>query len=97
MRQIEDLSGDRLSFTVAVVSRASRSEIIGWTGSGRLKIRVAAPPVEDAANRELIKLVARTLGVAKADVAIVTGARSRTKTLVVPGSCKKRLSTFGDI
>ena len=49
--------GDELLFKVQVVPRASRSEIVG-EHNGALKIRLAAPPVDGAANEELISVVA---------------------------------------
>lgn len=46
---------------------------------GALKIRIASPPVDGAANGELIKLLAKTFGVRKADVEITGGQTSKTK------------------
>ena len=47
-----------LTFAVQIVPRASRSEIAGEY-NGALRIRIAAPPVAGAANRELIRLLAK--------------------------------------
>jgi uncharacterized protein YggU (UPF0235/DUF167 family) len=52
---------------------------------GVLRIRVAAPAVEGAANAALIRLLADELGVARRDVRIVAGASSRHKLVVVDG------------
>jgi len=67
-----------LFFTVRVVPRASRSEIAGAL-DGALKVRLASPPVDGAANAELIRLLAKTFGVAKSDVEIASGRTSKTK------------------
>lgn len=50
-----------------------------------IKIRIAAPPVENAANRALIDFVAQHLGIAKSRVRIVSGNTSRKKVLEVDG------------
>lgn len=71
-------------FEAYVQPRASRTEIAG-THAGAIKIRVAAPPVEDAANRALIEFIAQLLGVAKRSVRIVSGASHRRKVLEVDG------------
>ncbi len=71
-------------FTVRVQPRASRSGIVGPYGDG-IKIRLAAPPVEGAANRALVSFLSRVLGIPKSSVGIVRGDRSRTKTVEVIG------------
>ncbi len=55
------------------------------THGDALKIRLAAPPVEGAANRELIDFLARRLGVPKSAVRIVKGERGRDKLIEVAG------------
>jgi uncharacterized protein (TIGR00251 family) len=97
MKQIETLDDGRLVFVVSLVPRASRSEVIGWSDAGHLKIRVTAPPVDDAANQQLIKFLAKTLDVQRRQVTITSGTRSRHKTLNVPNTCKNRLLSFVDI
>jgi uncharacterized protein (TIGR00251 family) len=74
-----------VSFQVYVVPRASRSEIAG-EHNGALRVRLAAPPVDGAANRELIALLAKTLRVPRSAVAIDSGHNSRTKRVTVSQS-----------
>ena len=52
---------------------------------GALRVRVAAPPVDSAANDALCRLLARELGVARAGVWIVAGATARRKVVAVAG------------
>ena len=52
---------------------------------GVLRARVAAPPVDGAANEALLRLLAEELRVPRRDVRLVAGAGSRTKTVVVDG------------
>ena len=65
---------------VRVVPRASRSRIAGVMGD-RLKVQVAAPPVEGEANREVAELLAKSAGVPMRSATVVTGAASRSKTV----------------
>jgi uncharacterized protein len=83
---IRYLQHDRsLTFAVLVAPRASRSEIIG-EHDGALKVRIAAPPVDGAANRELIKLLARAFKLPKSSVEIISGTNSKTKTVRIEGA-----------
>jgi uncharacterized protein (TIGR00251 family) len=50
---------------------------------GELRVRIAAPPVEGAANAALLRLIARELGVAAGAVRLVTGETGRRKTVAV--------------
>ena len=69
-------------FNVRVVPRASKSEIVGALG-GALKVRIASPPVDGAANAELIKVLAKTFGIAKSEVEILSGQTSKTKQIKI--------------
>jgi uncharacterized protein (TIGR00251 family) len=64
---------------------AKRTEIVGVHGDS-LKIRVAAPALEDRANAALVDFLAERFGVAKRDVRLVAGDRSREKRFEVRGS-----------
>jgi len=71
-------------FTVHVQPRASRTEVVGMHGDA-LKVRVAAPPVEGAANEELVRFLARQLGVPASAVRVVAGESGRRKVIDVAG------------
>jgi uncharacterized protein (TIGR00251 family) len=71
-------------FAVRVVPRASKSEIVG-EHDGALKVRIASPPVDGAANAELIRLLAKTFKISKSDVDITSGQTSKTKHVRITG------------
>ncbi len=73
-----------LALAVLAAPRASRTEIAGVAGD-RLRIRLAAPPVEGAANDELVRFLAATLGVSRARVRVTAGAAGRRKTVEIAG------------
>jgi uncharacterized protein (TIGR00251 family) len=74
----------RVRLAVRVQPRASRSEVVGAYGDG-LKVRLMAPPVEGAANEELVELLARTFAVARRSIRILAGERSRSKIVELEG------------
>jgi uncharacterized protein (TIGR00251 family) len=84
-----------LTFKVQVVPRASRSEIAG-EHNGALRVRIAAPPVEGAANEELVRLLARALGVKRNAVAITGGKTSKTKQVTIEGLSQSELQALAD-
>ena len=73
---------------VRVTPRSAKPGIGEWKtdpgGRPFLEVRVAAAPADGAANDELIRLLAKTLDVAKSDVRIVSGETARLKRLEVP-------------
>ena len=69
-------------FGVRVVPRASKSEVVG-EHDGALKARIASPPVDGAANAELIKLLSKVFGVSKSEVEIVSGLTSKQKQIKI--------------
>jgi len=72
------------TFLVRVVPRAKRTEIAGAV-QGALKVRLAAPPVDGAANDALVKFLAERLGVRANQVEILSGHTGRTKAVRVNG------------
>ncbi|MGB5133067.1 MAG: DUF167 family protein [Steroidobacteraceae bacterium] len=73
-----------LRIAVRIQPRAGADRICGVQG-GRLKIRIAAAPVDDAANERLRRFVARLFDVPQAAVSLVQGGRSRDKLLAIAG------------
>jgi uncharacterized protein len=69
---------------VHVQPRARRTEAAGMHGDA-VKVRLAAPPVDGAANEELIRFVAERLGVPRSAVRIAAGSASRRKVIAVDG------------
>lgn len=63
---------------------ASRTELAG-THAGLVKIRVAAPPVENAANRALIEFLAALLSVPRRSVTVISGNTHRRKLVEISG------------
>ena len=70
---------------VHVVPRAKRTEVVGRHGDA-LKIKLKAPPVDGAANAELVRFVAERLDVPRSAVTITAGHTSRRKTVEIHGS-----------
>jgi uncharacterized protein (TIGR00251 family) len=70
---------------ILVQPRASRTRAVG-EHDGRLKIQLAAPPVDGQANAALIEFLADALGVRRSDVAVVRGETGRRKTVRVAGA-----------
>ena len=64
--------------------RASRSKVVGYYDE-RVKIQLAAPPVDGAANDELVRFLAKALGVPKSSVTLCAGATAKRKTVEVEG------------
>jgi uncharacterized protein (TIGR00251 family) len=67
-----------------VQPRASRTRVAG-EHDGRLKIQLAAPPVDGEANAALVAFLADVLDVKRADVALLAGETGRRKRVRVAG------------
>jgi uncharacterized protein len=82
-----------LQFTVRVVPRASRSAVIG-EHDGSLRVQLAAPPVDGAANEELVRVLARAFDLPSRDVEITSGHASKLKQVRVKGARRERLESL---
>ena len=69
---------------VHVQPGAGRTAVVGRHGDA-VKLRVAAPPLDDRANREVCEVLADVAGIASAGVGVVSGERSRVKRVRLPG------------
>jgi uncharacterized protein len=84
-----------ITFNVRVIPRASRSEVVGEL-DGCLKVRVAAPPVDGAANEELVKLLAKLFARPRSSARPLAGDTSKSKRVRVSGGSVKRLLELAD-
>ena len=71
-----------MTFTVRVIPRSSTTEIVGEHDDA-LKIKLKSPPVDGAANEELIRFLSKLLAIPKASINIVSGETSRSKRIRV--------------
>lgn len=71
------------AFTVKIVPKANKTEIIGLQADGTIKIRLMSPPVDGQANAELVDFLSTFLGIGKDDVEIVAGVDGRKKLISV--------------
>ncbi|UCG12958.1 MAG: YggU family protein [Deltaproteobacteria bacterium] len=73
-----------VTLRVQVQTRSSRDEVVGLHGKA-LKIRITSPPVGGAANKHLLRFLAKKLKVPRNQLIIHTGATSRVKCIVIRG------------
>jgi len=87
MRSATGHTADRAAtvlIKIRVIPRAGTSGVAG-TRDGAWLVRLHAPPIEGAANEELIEVIARALAIPKRAVVIASGERSRQKSVRVSG------------
>ena len=97
MKEIKDSGKGRIRFRVRVQPAAPRNELLGWNTAGELRIKVAAQPHEGEANKELVKFLAKRFDVAKRDIVVESGEKSRTKTISAPASIAEALRELPEI
>jgi len=86
-------SREGIIFKVQVVTRASRSEVVG-EHNGALRVRVAAAPVDGAANEAVVSTLAAAFKVSRRAVEITAGHTSRLKQVRVSGAGPEALSAL---
>lgn len=86
---------DGVTLPIRAVPRATRDALDGLS-EGALRVRLAAPPVEGAANKALIAFLAGVLAIPKRDLLLVAGERGRHKRLrvrgLLPAEVRERLA-----
>jgi len=75
---------DSAVLRVRLTPRGGRDQVIRYE-SGVLHARVAAPPVDGAANKALVAMIADLLGIAKSAITFQAGETGRDKALRVAG------------
>lgn len=89
------MAESRATLVCKVTPSARTSEILGWGADERgrkvLLVKLAAPPLEGKANKELVRFLAEALGCARGEVRLTRGDSSRVKSLEVPAGALARL------
>jgi len=80
----------KIKLEVKALPGASKTEFSG-VKDGRLKIRIAAAPEDGRANAELINFLSKSLDCPKRDLQILSGEKSRLKTIALPVELKEKL------
>ena len=82
------------------VTPRAAADRVGPYAAGMLHVRVTRPPADGEANRAVLRLIARALGLPVSRLTLVAGARSRTKRYAVSGlsatELSARLAALGD-
>lgn len=75
---------DKAIIAVRILPNAAANEVVGLADDV-LRLKIAAPPVNGKANRELVDFLSRRLGICKDDIVIIHGYTSRSKLITIDG------------
>ena len=79
-----EIKEDSVSLRIKAQPNASKSEFCEVYGEDAIKVRIKAPAVEGAANKELVKFLSKSFKVSKSDIIFKTGQNSKIKILEFP-------------
>ena len=79
-----------MKLSLKITPNAKRSEVVGWE-EGILKVKIAAPAIDGKANAELVKFLAKKLGLPKSQIVILKGETARQKLVEVPDGAEEKL------
>ncbi|TFG76226.1 MAG: YggU family protein [Thermodesulfobacteriales bacterium] len=78
---------------IQIQPKSYRNQIVGLH-DGRLKIKIAAPPVDGKANESLIEFLAKTFKISKSNIEILKGHTSKLKTIKLSGISENTYSSI---
>jgi uncharacterized protein (TIGR00251 family) len=84
------VDGDTIRLEIKAVPGASKTGFAGIK-DGRLRIRLAAAPEDGKANAELLNFLSKTLGCPKRNLRLLSGDKSRLKSVALPLECRARV------
>ena len=79
-----NIEDETVSLRIKAQPNASKNEFCEVYGNDAIKIRIKAPAVEGAANKELVKFLAKSFKVSKSDILFKTGQNSKIKIVAFP-------------
>ena len=83
-RYIKKANKDNVTINIYVVPRSSKSEVVGIYNDC-LKIKLKSPPVDNAANEELVRFLAGKLKIPKSNIDIIKGKHQKQKIVLIVG------------
>jgi len=83
-----NIDSEFITLKIKAQPNASKSELAGIYGDDAIKIRLAAPAVEGAANKELVKFLSKSFKIPKNDIKFISGQNSKIKIIKLPKSQK---------
>jgi uncharacterized protein (TIGR00251 family) len=84
------MSDKKTTLTLHVQPNARQNEILGFE-DGILRIKIAAPPIDGKANKELIAFLSKRLGVSKSSISIDRGQTSKSKVISIEGLTRDQI------
>ncbi len=78
------MEDETVTLRIKAQPNASRTEFCEVYDNDAIKIRIKAPAVEGAANKELVKFLAKSFKVSKSDILFKTGQNSKIKIVAFP-------------
>jgi len=83
-------AGSDTLLALSVIPRSSKNQLIGIVG-GELKIKITAPPVENAANEAVLDLISNELNISKRNLSVERGKTSRHKMIKIKGGIVQQI------
>lgn len=87
-----------MKLALKITPGARRNECLGWEqhpqAGAVLKLKIASPPVDGKANREIIAYLAELLGLAKTEITLLHGTSGRIKLVEIPGAAQEKLDNL---
>ncbi len=77
-------------------SKTGWGKIVEYGGNQWIQLKISAPPVDGAANKAVVKFLAKEFGTAKSTIELIQGEKSRFKTFVLGGVTLDKLQVFLD-
>lgn len=88
MHRLKDIpfqkTKEGIVINIKVEPRSSRAMVVGPYGDA-LKVKLTAPPVDGAANKQLAEILAKYFKVKKASISIIKGQQSKNKVVEIKG------------
>ena len=90
---LRDENDGSTTILVRVIPRSSKAEIVGEY-DGSLKIKLNSPPVDGAANEELVRFLSKLLDTPRSNIEIISGQTARTKRVRIIGLSMLEINRF---